>query len=261
MPRPRNRRWRWHRIAEPAVAAGGTPGGARHAPTSRSPALAISVLHAVPCRCGAAPSGGPSSKPESAMTTTPTFHEARDLLLRHRTDYDSAYREFRWPVLERFNWALDHFDAIARGNESTALHIVGEDGSETRRSFAEMSVRSSQVANHLRGLGVKRGDRILLMLGNELALWEVMLASIKLGAVVIPATSLLTTDDLRDRLERGAVRHIVTSSALAAKFADLPGRFTRVAIGAPVAGWQDYADSEKAATAFVADGETRADDP
>ncbi|HZV92404.1 MAG TPA: AMP-binding protein, partial [Caldimonas sp.] len=195
------------------------------------------------------------------MTTTPTFHEARDLLLRHRTDYDSAYREFRWPVLERFNWALDHFDAIARGNESTALHIVGEDGSETRRSFAEMSVRSSQVANHLRGLGVKRGDRILLMLGNELALWEVMLASIKLGAVVIPATSLLTTDDLRDRLERGAVRHIVTSSALAAKFADLPGRFTRVAIGAPVAGWQDYADSEKAATAFVADGETRADDP
>ena len=195
------------------------------------------------------------------MKTTPTFHEARDLLLRHRTDYDAAYREFCWPVLDRFNWALDHFDVIARGNASTALHIVGEDGSQTRHSFEEMAVRSSQVANYLHGLGVKRGDRILLMLGNELALWEVMLASIKLGAVIIPATSLLTPDDLRDRLERGAVRHVVTTSALTAKFTDLPGHFTRVAIGAPVTGWQHYAHSEKVPTAFVADGETRADDP
>ena len=191
----------------------------------------------------------------------PSFIEARDFLLQHREDYATAYRDFVWPKLDRFNWALDHFDVMARGNAAPALHIVGEDGSETKWSFEEMSKRSSQVANFLRGLGVRRGDRILLMLGNELPLWEVMLASIKLGAVLIPATSLLTTEDLRDRLERGRVRHVVTSSVQAAKFDSLPGDYTRIGIGEPVAGWQRFEDAATAPVDFQADGETRADDP
>ena len=142
-----------------------------------------------------------------------------------------------------------------------ALHIVGEDGSEVKRSFRELSERSSQVANHLRGLGVARGDRILLMLGNELARWEVMRAAIKLGAVLIPATALLTSDDLRDRLERGAVRHVVAASAQAAKFEALAGDYTRISIGEPVAGWQRFEDAASAALAFTPDGPTRATDP
>ncbi len=194
------------------------------------------------------------------MTLHP-FHAARDLLLRLRDDQPSAVREFRWPVLDRFNWALDHFDAIARGNDATALHIVGEDGSEVKHSFAEMAKRSAQVANHLRALGVRRGDRILLMLGNELALWEVMLAAIKLGAVVIPATSLLTPADLRDRLERGNVRHVVAASAQAAKFADLEGDYTRISVGDPVPGWKRIEEARRASHVFEPDGETRADDP
>jgi acetyl-CoA synthetase len=194
------------------------------------------------------------------MTLHP-FHAARDLLLRLRDDQPSAVREFRWPVLDRFNWALDHFDAIARGNDATALHIVGEDGSEVKHSFAEMAKRSAQVANHLRALGVRRGDRILLMLGNELALWEVMLAAIKLGAVVIPATSLLTPADLRDRLERGNVRHVVAASAQAAKFADLEGDYTRISVGDPVPGWERIEEARRASQVFEPDGETRADDP
>src|SRR5689334_16592708 len=139
----------------------------------------------------------------AATPDVAAFRAARDFLLQHRDDAPTACRDFRWPVLDRFNWALDHFDALAAGNEAPALWIVGEDGSETKRSFREMAERSAQVANHFRALGVTRGDRILLMLGNELALWEVMLAAIKLGAVMIPASSLLTTDDLRDRLQRG----------------------------------------------------------
>jgi acetyl-CoA synthetase len=189
------------------------------------------------------------------------FHAARDLLLRLRDDQPAAVREFRWPRLDRFNWALDHFDAIAHGNDRTALHIVGEDGSEVKHSFAEMSKRSAQVANHLRSLGVRRGDRILLMLGNELALWDVMLAAIKLGGVVIPATSLLTPADLRDRLERGQVRHVVAASAQAGKFAGLDGGYTRIAVGDAVPGWQRFADAFGAADVFVPDGQTRADDP
>ena len=195
------------------------------------------------------------------MDSTLAFTHARDLLLRHRDDYDTAVREFRWPVLDHFNWALEYFDVMARGNEATALHIVGEDGSEVKRSFAQMSARSSQVANHLRSLGVRRGDRLLLMLGNELALWELMLATFKLGAVLIPATSLLTTDDLRDRLERGAVRHVVTASAQAHKFAALPGDYTRIGIGEPVPGWHRFEDAASAPTVFDADGQTRATDP
>ena len=189
------------------------------------------------------------------------FLAARDFLLRHRDDADTARRDFRWPQLDHFNWALDHFDAIARGNDAPALWIVNETGAETVRSFREMSERSSQVANHLRSLGVRRGDRILLMLGNELALWEVMLAAIKLGAVMIPASSLLTPDDLRDRIERGDVRHVVAASEQVPKFAALTGAFTRICVGGAQDGWQRFDASEGAPVAFTPDGPTRADDP
>ena len=189
------------------------------------------------------------------------FLAARDFLLRHRDDADTARRDFRWPQLDHFNWALDHFDAIARGNDAPALWIVNENGAETVRSFREMSERSSQVANQLRSLGVRRGDRILLMLGNELALWEVMLAAIKLGAVMIPASSLLTPDDLRDRIERGDVRHVVAASEQVPKFAALTGAFTRICVGGAQDGWQLFDASEGAPVAFTPDGPTRADDP
>ena len=196
-----------------------------------------------------------------AATDSAAFTRARDFLLAHRTDYDTAYRDFRWPQLTEFNWALDHFDPLARGNDSTALHIVEEDGRETRRSFASLSARSDQVANWLRAQGVERGDRVLLMLGNELALWELMLACIKLGAVMIPATMLLTPEDLRDRLERGGVKHVAVASEQAAKFADLPGRYTRITVGAAVPGWLRFEDSASAPTAFTPDGPTQATDP
>ena len=196
-----------------------------------------------------------------AATDSAAFTRARDFLLAHRTDYDTAYRDFRWPQLTEFNWALDHFDPLARGNDATALHIVEEDGRETRRSFAELSARSDQVANWLRAQGVKRGDRVLLMLGNELALWELMLACIKLGAVMIPATMLLTPEDLRDRLERGGVKHVAVASEQAAKFVDLPGRYTRITVGAAVPGWLRFEDSASAPTAFTPDGPTQATDP
>ena len=123
---------------------------------------------------------------------TAAFRAARDLLLGHRDDYESARREFTWPELDEFNWALDWFDVIAAEHpDRPALRIVGDDGADDSLSFAELATRSGQVANWLRGLGVRRGDRVLLMLGNVAPLWEVILAAMKLGAVIIPASTLL----------------------------------------------------------------------
>ena len=187
------------------------------------------------------------------------FLAARDFLLERRTDYDSAYRDFRWPHLDRFNWALDHFDAMARGNQRPALWIVEESGAETKLSFAELAQRSNQVANFLRSKGVKRGDRILLMLGNIAPLWECMLAAMKLGAVIIPATTLLTHNDLADRFERGRVRHVITSVENTAKFAALPGDYSRIVVGGTAAGWVSYDVAGPAD--FTPDGETKATDP
>ncbi len=190
-----------------------------------------------------------------------TFLAARDFLLAHRNDYATAVRDFRWPQFDEFNWALDYFDAMAAGNQTPALWIVEEDGSEQRYSFAELAERSNRVANHLRERGVRRGERILLMLGNHIALWETMLAAFKLGAVVIPATALLTADDLRDRLERGGVRHLVVGSEHAGKFAGLAEGCTRICVGAPVAGWIGHDSAADYPAEFQVDGPTRASDP
>jgi acetyl-CoA synthetase len=194
--------------------------------------------------------------------TARAFKAARDFLLAHRTDYATAYRDFRWPDVEQFNWALDWFDGeLARGDTAhqPALIIVGDGAA--RLTFAELSERSNRVANGLRALGVKRGDRILLMLGNVVPLWEVMLASMKLGAVVIPATTLLASNDLADRFERGRARHVVTNSTETGKFEDLDSRLTRIAVGDPVAGWSRYDELLAAPAEFEPDGETNADDP
>jgi acetyl-CoA synthetase len=189
------------------------------------------------------------------------FLEARNFLLRHRYDHALAVAQFRWPRLDHFNWALDYFDHIAAGNDAPALQILDGDGGQTVRSFAQMSDASNRVANFLKGLGAVRGDRLLVMLGNEVALWEVLLAAMKLGVVVTPATPLLTPGDLRDRIERGRVRHVVATSAHVEKFAEVPGTYTRVAVGAEVPGWVSYEASRAAKPHFTPDGPTRASDP
>ena len=194
------------------------------------------------------------------MTDPAAFLSARDLLQAHRTDPVAAHAAFRWPVLDRFNWALDHFDLMAAGNDAPALRIIGPDGEDDAISFAALSARSNQVANGLRALGVRRGDRVLLLLGNVRPLWEAMLAAIKLGAVVIPATTMLTADDLQDRFTRGGVQHVVADAALAPRFDGIAGNYTRVAVGDAL-GWTPFAEFDGASPVFQADGETRATDP
>ena len=189
------------------------------------------------------------------------FLAARDFLFQHREDYDTAYRDFRWPQLSEFNWALDYFDAFAKDNQQPALWIVDESGREDKVSFARMAERSSQVANWLRSLGVERGERVLLLMPNEVALWESMLACMKLGAVIVPTTTLVSADDLTDRFDRGAVKHVICTASATSKFDAFPGDYTRIVVGDAAPGWQDYALSNQQPAAFTADGPTDANDP
>ncbi|HEY2195164.1 MAG TPA: AMP-binding protein [Actinomycetospora sp.] len=192
------------------------------------------------------------------------FREARDVLLERRTDYDAALRDFTWPELDEFNWALDHVDAIGTDPATAdrpALWIVEEDGSEAKYTFAEMRVRSNRVANWLRARGVARGDRIVLMLANQVELWETILAAMKLGAVIIPSTPMLGPADLRDRVERGGARHVVVRDVDVDKFDDVPGDYTRIAVGPGVREpWLDHTSAHAESAEFTPDGVTRASD-
>ncbi|MER5564826.1 AMP-binding protein [Streptomyces goshikiensis] len=195
-------------------------------------------------------------------SATEQFLAARDFLLERRGDHEAARAGFTWPRPERFNWALDWFDRIAEGNAADALRIVEEDGTSRGVSFGEMSVRSAAAANWLRAQGVEAGDRILVMLGNQRELWEVMLGAMKLRAVVIPATPLLGPADLRDRVERGHVRHVIARAEDTGKFDEVPGGYTRIAAGPrPPTGWRRLEDMYGADGTFRPDGETLATDP
>ncbi len=194
--------------------------------------------------------------------STAALREARDFLIAHRTDYEAACRGFSWPKFDRFNWALDWFEAALVQGEAAdrpALTIVG-DGAATL-TFRELSERSNRVANGLRALGVKRGDRVLLMLGNVAPLWETLLAVMKLGAVVIPATTLLAPRDLEDRVERGRVRHLVIGAADAPKLEGLASGVTRIATGDAPEGWHRYDALLDTSPDFEPEGETLASDP
>ena len=197
------------------------------------------------------------------MSGTDRFRAARDFLLANRTDYDVAYRGFQWPKLERFNWALDWFDSIAAGErcDQPAIWVVFEDGIEIKLSFRQLSNRSSQIANYYRELGIGRGDRVMVMLGNVPPLWETVLALIKLGAVILPATPLLSGGDLADRIERGRVRHLVCGTDCVPRFDHLAKHCTRIVVGGPVLEWHAYEDGYGASAEFKPDGETRASDP
>lgn len=199
------------------------------------------------------------------MTVTEEFRAARDRLLALRQDYDAARREFQWPRFEEFNFALDWFDQIAADPAKArkpALVIVEQDGSATRRSFADLSQRSSQVANWLRNQGVRRGDRMIIMLGNQVELWELMLAGIKLGIVMIPTTTLMGPADLSDRVERGGAAWAAVGSANIAKFADVPGEYRLIEIGdgRPGTPALQYLESASASPDFTADAPTLADE-
>jgi acetyl-CoA synthetase len=180
---------------------------------------------------------------------TEIYRSVRDQLIGLRGQQVLACQTFRWPGFgETFNWAVDWFDAIARGNDRPALVVVQPDGSAVTRSFDEMAVRSDQVAAWLAAHGVGRGDPVIVMLNNQVELWESMLAVMKLGAIIMPTTTAAGPTEIQDRLTRGAARHAICNAGDTMKFADTAfadtalagadGSFGRFAVG-QAEGWAD----------------------
>lgn len=198
-------------------------------------------------------------------TNTDVYRAARDHLVTVIGDYEKAVDTFTWPRLTGpFNWACDWFDVIASdpsNRDRPALWIVEEDGSEQRVTFAEMADRSDRVATWLERRGVGTGDRVIVMLGNQVELWEAMLGIAKLGAVIMPTTGALGSADLADRITRGGARHVIANAADTAKFDEVPGDYTRIAVGGPVEGWHTYADAYGIASAGPFPARTTVDDP
>ncbi|MBU4464321.1 MAG: AMP-binding protein [Actinobacteria bacterium] len=201
-----------------------------------------------------------TGRPSTAATAA--VREARDFLFAHATDYRGAVEGFSWPQATHFNFALEWFDVVAGEHpDRSAVTIVSADLTARSWSYGDLSVRSDQVANWLRSLGVSRGDHLIVMLDNSIELWEIMLAIGKVGAVAIPTSTLLSAPDLEFRIERGEASAIVTLAALA-PMADGPSAgLVRIAVGGQGPdGWVSMDAASSASPDFIPDGPTPAED-
>ena len=196
-------------------------------------------------------------------TPTEEFRAARDQLLALREDYDAARDRFAWPRPTMFNFARDWFDAVLATEtpDQPGLVVIEEDGSAVSYTFAELSTRSRQLASWLRDQGVTPGMRVLVLLGNQVELWETTLAILQLGAVMIPATTLLTSSDLQDRIDRASAGAVIARADVTARFANVSGNYIKVSVGGASAGWRDFEDARQASADFVPEAPTAADDP
>lgn len=198
----------------------------------------------------------------SATAATTAIREMRDFLFANATDYAAARDGFSWPTPGEFNFALEWFDVIAGENpDRPAVQIVSADLSLESWTYGDLSARSDQVAAWLIGLGIRRGDHVIVMLGNTIELWEVMLAITKIGAVSIPTSTLLSASDLAYRVEHGRARAIVTLGSLAERIADIDAEVLRIGVGDGLPSeWTRFDDSADAPTTFDPDAATPADD-
>ena len=161
-------------------------------------------------------------------------------------DYAQTCRSFHLEVPEYYNFGLDTVDRWADDPDKAALIWVGDDGTEKRHTFAEMKDLSSRFARALLGLGLRKGDRVLLVMGR-VPVWHVaLLGMLKAGIVAVPGTLLLTPKDLLYRLQTARCRAVVVDAEIAGRIdavrrecADLEILITTGRGTAPWHSWDD----------------------
>lgn len=159
-------------------------------------------------------------------------------------DYHELRRSFQWHCPDQFNFTADVIDLHASNRPSApALHWVGP-SSEHVVSFSELAQRSTRVAHALLHLGLKPGDRILVVLPRLAEWWETLAGILRAGMIAIPGTTLLTAGDIEYRMNAAHIDAVITDAAGAAKVdeiaTDVPHLKQRIVIGAQRSGWHEY---------------------
>jgi len=195
---------------------------------------------------------------------TSEFLAARNYLL-HVPNYQDAKAHFKWPQLDNFNWALDYFDSLSGRCSNSALLYVDDKGTVRKLSFQEMTEKSNKIANFLRVQGLKKGDRVLLMMANRPELFQLILGTMKRGCVIIPASTLLTSEDIRDRIGRGKVKCIFTDAELSSRIdgaihSSAVKGIRKVSLGGSAVGWIDFAQVDDHSATFKSDQTFAPDD-
>jgi acyl-coenzyme A synthetase/AMP-(fatty) acid ligase len=188
----------------------------------------------------------------------------------HMTDYEAERRNFRLDVPEMFNFATDVIGKWARDPNKLAMLWVGQDGEERQITFAQFAERSSRAANAFAEIGIKKGDRVLVMLPRIPEWWESVLGLMKIGAIPIPCTTLLTPKDIQFRAEAAEAAAFITDSEGAFKFDQVRNECPSVSItilvepNADLAGrewWTSYHQVVEEASPEFTGPKTRSDDP
>lgn len=172
--------------------------------------------------------------------------------LPNMKDYYKEYREFSLPVPERFSFPLDVFDKWAEDKNHLALFWT--DGEHEKKfTFNELKILSSKGAGALKKMGIKKGDKVIVMLPNIPEWWEIMLALMRLNAIPIPATTLLTSKDIEYRLSATDIKAIITIDEDAQKVEDAIRNLSSIPLLIIVGkklGWIDYIEERNFADAF-----------
>jgi acyl-coenzyme A synthetase/AMP-(fatty) acid ligase len=186
------------------------------------------------------------------------------------TDYEAERRNFSLEVPEYFNFAIDVIDKWASDPDKLAMLWIGQKGEVERNvTFAQFAERSSRAANAFVTLGIQKGERVLVMLPRIPEWWESVLGLMKLGAIAIPCTTLLTPKDIAFRAEVAEAVAFITDQEGTAKFdqvrAECPTiRYTILADAYNTEGregWTDYSHIVDEASPEFTGPKTRSDDP
>ncbi len=180
-------------------------------------------------------------------------------------DYEQACREFRWEVPEHYNFAVDVVDHWGEDAQKLAMLWVNERGDEKRLTFRDFTVRSNQVGNALRTMGIRKGDRILIMSPRLPEWWEAVLGIMKIGAISMPGTTLLTPKDVAYRIQAAEAVAVITDEEGALKVEQVanecPTLRLKIVLGAEREGWVNYARAVALAMSTLKPEPTRSDEP
>lgn len=161
------------------------------------------------------------------------------------TDYEETYRNFSLDVPEFYNFGFDVIDRIAQKDRNRLAMIhVDQDGRERTYTFRQLMNLSNSAANMLLKYGIKKGDRVIIMLPRVPEWWIFAIASIKLGAVFCPCPTMLTPKDLRYRINSAKIKMVITDEENAGKVEeicnDCPTLVSRLVVDAELPGWISY---------------------